>query len=67
MSQRRYVSTILKRLIEVNERGYEPEKLILASDQDEISRLKRLIAEYYGDDSIYYKAANLGILPHYSS
>ena len=43
MSQRRYVSTILKRLIEVNERGYESEKLILASDQDEISRLKRLL------------------------
>ncbi|MBE5927040.1 MAG: DEAD/DEAH box helicase [Lachnospiraceae bacterium] len=67
MSQRRYVPTILKRLIEVQERGYEPSKLITVSDEEEINRLKKLIADYYGEESIYYKAASLGILPHYSS
>lgn len=67
MSQRRYIPTILNRLIEVNERGYEPNKLMEASDQDEIIRLKKLIADYYGEDSTYFKAAGLGLLPHYSS
>lgn len=67
MSQRRYVPTILNRLIEINKMGYESSKLIEASDQEEIVRLKKLIADYYGEDSIYFNAAGLGILPHYSS
>lgn len=67
MSQRRYVRTILKRLVEVEERGYDFNKILESSNREEIKRLGKLIKEYYGEDSIYYKAANIGIFPHYSS
>lgn len=67
MSQRRYVPTILKRLVEVKDRGFNFNRIIETSNQEEICKLSQLIKEYYGNDSIYLKAANIGILPHYSS
>ena len=67
MSQRRFVSTILGRLVEVKSKGFNFENVIENSNQQELHKLSHLIKEYYGDDSIYYAAANIGILPHYSS
>lgn len=67
MSQRRYIPTILNRLIEVSSRGYDFANLLEVSNLEEIEKLKKLIFEHYGEESTYYKAANLGILPHYSS
>ncbi len=56
---------ILKRIIELDERAYDVEKLMSRADPDEIKCITYLISKNYGEDSIYYKAAALGAFVHH--
>lgn len=67
MSQKRSIPKILKRLIEVSEKGYDFSKLEEASDKNELSKISKLLSEYYGADYVYVKVALLGMFPHYST
>lgn len=67
VSQRRFASTVIKRLVEVANKNYSFANIMDCSDVDEIDRLQKFIAEYYGDKSIFAKGAKAGIFPHYST
>lgn len=58
---------ILKRILEIEERGVEINSLIRVADMDEIAKLSFLIKEEMGDDNNYYKAACKGAFVHHGS
>lgn len=67
VSQRRFASTVIKRLVEVANKNYSFANIMDCSDVGEIDRLQKFIAEYYGDKSVFAKGAKAGIFPHYST
>lgn len=60
------VSTALKRVIELHDRGYDLSRIINNSDYDEIQKIKNLFNAYYGEDHEFSRASQLGVFPHYS-
>lgn len=60
------IQTIIKRILELSERGYDFSKIKAHSNVDELNKLARLFAEYYGEDYIYTRACKMGVVPHYS-
>ncbi len=60
------VSTVISRIIDLNNRGYDLSKIIHNSNYEEIQKITRLFVAYYGEDHIFTKACRLGVFPHYS-
>lgn len=60
------VSTVLNRIIDLNNRGYDLSKIIHNSNHEEVQKITKLFVAYYGEDHIFTKASRLGIFPHYS-
>lgn len=61
------VQTVIKRVNDLKERGYDLSEIIRNSNCEEMNRLARLIADYYGKQHPYTIACHLGIAPHYSN
>lgn len=66
LNQRRSIPKILDRVVELEDRSYDLSNIKQSADMDELDKLKNLIQAYYGDDYVYTKACEIGILPHYS-
>ena len=60
------VSTVIKRIIELYNHGYDLSEIIHNSNLEEIQKITRLFAAYYGGNHIFTKASKLGVFPHYS-
>ena len=61
------VLTIIKRIIELENRGYDLAEIKKSSEVEEINRLAQLMADYYGEQYPYTLACRLGVVPHYSN
>lgn len=60
------VSTVINRIIDLDNRGYDLSKIIHNSNYEEVQKITRLFVTYYGEDHIFTKASKLGVFPHYS-
>lgn len=60
------VSTVLNRIIDLNDRGYDLSKIIHNSNYEEVQKITKLFVAYYGEDHIFTKASRVGVFPHYS-
>ena len=61
------VLTVINRIIELKERGYDLTEIKRNSDNEEMNRLAQLMSDYYGTQHSYTIACNLGVVPHYSN
>ena len=61
------VLTVINRIIEIKDRGYDLPEIKRNSDSEEMNRLAQLISDYYGEQHPYTIACHLGIAPHYSN
>lgn len=61
------ISSIMKRIISINNRGYDFSNLITAGNNTEAIKLSELFALHYGNDSEFAQAAKIGIFPHYAN
>lgn len=61
------VRTVISRIIELKDRGYNLTEIKENSDTEEMNRLSRLISDYYGSQHPYAIACHLGVVPHYSN
>ena len=57
---------ILKRIIEINERGYDTNNDIKTADLKEIEKLSYIVSKNYGENNEYYLGAKLGIFVHHA-
>lgn len=57
------VLTIIKRIIELENRGYDLAEIKKSSEVEEINRLAQLMADYYGEQYPYTLACRLGVVP----
>lgn len=58
---------ILKRILEIKNRGFDVSDLLNKSDKEEIAKLSYLLKIEMGEKSDYYKAACLGAFVHHGS
>ena len=63
----RSVQTIIQQIIDLDSREYDLSGIQKYSNTLEMSRIAKLMADYYGCDHPYIKACNLGVAPHYSN
>lgn len=63
---KRSVNSILKRFLEIDERGFDISSLENACINNENEKLANLIEENYGIDNELYKAAQKGIFAHHA-
>lgn len=63
----RSVQTIIQQIIDLDSREYDLSGIQKYSNTLEMSRIAKLMADYYGCDHPYTKACNLGVAPHYSN
>lgn len=56
---------VLKRIIEIKNRGIDISSFIEHVSGDEYSKIARLIKENYGQENIYYEAALNGVFTHH--
>lgn len=61
------VLTIIKRIIELEDRGYDLAEIKKNSRVGEMNRLATLMSDYYGEQHPYTFACRLGVVPHYSN
>ena len=61
------VQTIIRQIIDLDSRGYDLSGIQKYSNTLEMSRIAKLMADYYGCDHLYTKACLLGVAPHYSN
>lgn len=61
------VLTIIKRIIELEDRGYDLAEIKKNSRVGEMDRLATLMSDYYGEQHPYTFACRLGVVPHYSN
>ncbi len=61
------IKTVLNRLLELEDRGYDLSSLNMNVNLEELTKLGNFIEKYYGKDHCYTKSAHLGVLPHSSS
>lgn len=64
--QVRSIPPIMRRIVEINERGYDLSNLFIAGNPSEIAKLSILFERHYGDDFELTQAAKLGAFPHYA-
>ncbi len=60
------VRTIIESLLDIQKRGIDLGNISERIDSTEMSKMARLIEQYYGDEHVYTKSCTLGILPHHS-
>lgn len=65
--QKRSIPKFFTRIKELDERGFTLDRIKDTSDVEELSKFHALFKEYYGEEYIYTKTVQYGILPHYSS
>ena len=61
------VLTVINRIIELKERGYDLSDIKRNSDDKEMRRMAQLMSDYYGEQHPYTIACYLGVVPHYSN
>ncbi|MEG0835713.1 MAG: DEAD/DEAH box helicase [Christensenellaceae bacterium] len=61
------VLTVINRIIELKDRGYDLAEIKRNSDDKEMNRLAQLMSVYYGEQHPYTIACHLGVVPHYSN
>lgn len=61
------VRTVIKRIIELNDRGYDLLGIKRNCNDEEMNRLAKLMSDYYGEQHSYTHACHLGVVPHYSN
>lgn len=61
------VLTVINRIIELKDRGYDLTEIKGNSDGEEMNRLAQLMSCYYGEQHPYTIACYLGVVPHYSN
>jgi len=59
-------NSILKRIMDIESRGYSINSLMDTSDKVEVSKICNLIKENYGDDNIYYLAGTKAAFCHHA-
>lgn len=64
--QVRSILPIMRRIIEIDDRGYNMSNLIASGCKYEIERLSALIALHYGDNYELSQVSRLGVFPHYA-
>ncbi|NLD50368.1 MAG: DEAD/DEAH box helicase [Clostridiaceae bacterium] len=57
---------ILKRILEIESRGYAIDSLLKSSDETEVISICKLIEDNYGSDNIYYLAGNKAAFAHHA-
>lgn len=60
------VRTTIDRVVDIHNRGYNIRNISDNSNEEEMTKLRRLVCEYYGKDHVYTIASHYGILPHHS-
>jgi len=60
------VNNILKRILEIESRGYVIDALLRMSDNLEVGKICKLIEENYGIDNIYYEAGKKAAFAHHA-
>lgn len=66
VGQVRRISPIMRRIIEINEHGYDLSNLLLMGNQNEVIKLANLLVLHYGENIEITQAARLGAFPHYA-
>lgn len=61
------VQTIINRIIELKNRGYELAEIKRSSNTEEMNQLAQLMSVYYGIQHPYTIACHLGVVPHYAN
>lgn len=64
--QARSILPIVKRICDINERGYSLANLIKEKDISEVNKLNHLFSLHYGRNHEFTKASKLGVFPHYA-
>lgn len=64
--QVRSIPPIMRRIVEISERGYDLSNLLKHGKQDEVVKLAALFGRHYGNHFALTQAARLGALPHYA-
>lgn len=64
--QVRSIMSIMRRLIEINLRGFDLSNVLANSKYSEIVKLSNLLALHYGNNFELTQAAKLGVFPHYA-
>lgn len=57
---------MLLRIIELEQRGYDVSGLKQRADTNEIIRISNLLEKHYGQESVLYKASQLGVFVHHA-
>ena len=57
---------MLSRIIELEQRGYDVSGLKERANHEEIIRISNLLEKHYGQESVLYKAAQLGVFVHHA-
>lgn len=65
--QVRSVAPIMRRIIDINNRGYDLTDLLKNGDRTQIGKLQQMFQLHYGTDSELTGAAKIGVFPHYAN
>lgn len=65
--QVRSISAIMRRITEVQHRGYSLSSLLSFGNRSEICKLQWLFKMHYGEGSELTRAAGIGVFPHYAN
>lgn len=65
--QARSIPPIMRRIVELDSRGYDLSGLIKFGNTTQINRLYNLFMLHYGENSDFAKAVKIGVLPHYAN
>lgn len=65
--QARSILPIMRRIVDINDRGYDLSNLLTNGNLSEIEKLSNLFVLNYGNDSELTKASRLGAFPHYAN
>lgn len=64
--QVRSIPPIMRRIVEISERGYDLSNLLIKGNSNEVIKLSNLFALHYGESHKLTQAAKLGAFPHYA-
>ncbi len=65
--QVRSIAPIMRRILDINSRGYDLTDLLKNGDRMQISKLQQMFQLHYGTDSELTGAAKIGVFPHYAN
>ena len=65
--QVRSIPPIMRRIIEISERGYDLSNLLINGNVNEVEKLSTLFALHYGEEAEFVKASKMGAFPHYAN